>query len=460
MERVLKKVLKKITPSDADRERFCRILEKIEKSTDTVIKPLGLEKTIAGSFIRDTWLADKKEMDMFIMFDTSVSRERLEKVGLSVGKKIIGRLGGRYEIAYAEHPYVRGVVGGFSVDIVPCYKVASASKIKSAVDRTPFHNKYMIENLKPEMAGEVRLAKQFCKAMDVYGSDVRTLGFSGYLCELLIIKYGNFKKLVKAAARWKPGFLIDLENHCNFSSTSDQFRGQPLIVIDPTDPKRNVAAALSHENFNKFIAASGKFVDRPSLKFFEIDRVPLKAGDMKKRMAKRKTEMFAVEFARPGVVDDILWSQMRKTSFRIARLLSENGFEVFEQFVWSDSKKAYIIFEMKRWNLPENVRIIGPPVSSEKHSDEFKKKYGSSGIYSENGRWVATTKRKCREVEVLLRGFLKSRKKTLLQEGVRSYVAEGISGGFRLLKSDDLAKTAQRNEEFSIFVKKYFERAA
>jgi tRNA nucleotidyltransferase (CCA-adding enzyme) len=187
MDGILRKVLKKITPTDKERKELVGVLNKLTDAADSIIEPMGLDKTIAGSFIRDTWLTDKKEIDLFIMFPVSCSRLELEKLGLEAGREIVRKLKGKYEIAYAEHPYVRGKINGFSVDIVPCYKVKSASKIISAVDRTPFHNIYIAKNLKPEMSKEVRLLKQFCKSIEVYGSDIRTLGFSGYLCELLTI---------------------------------------------------------------------------------------------------------------------------------------------------------------------------------------------------------------------------------------------------------------------------------
>ena len=458
MEAVLKRALKRITPSETERQEFSIALERILKAADCVIKPLGLEKTIAGSFIRDTWLADKKEMHLFIMFAVSYSREELEKIGLDVGKKIIKKLSGKYKLAYAEHPYVKGEVNGFSVDIVPCYKVESASKIKSAVDRTPFHNKYILEHLKSETAGEVRLLKQFCKSMDVYGSDIRTLGFSGYLCELLIIKYKNFKGLTGSAKKWEFGVFIDLEGHCNLNPPLEHFKNQPLIVIDPTDPKRNVAASLSNENFIKFVDACGEFYEKPSLKFFEIKREPVKKREFRVRLKNRGTEVFLIEFERTDVVDDILWSQMRKTSTRIAKLLKENEFEIIGQDVWSDGKKSYLIFEVKMWNLPEIMKLTGPPIHSERHSEEFRGKYSGWNVYTENGRWVAEVKRKYRKVDGILTDFLKNPEKKLLNEGVRSHIAKNISKGFRILRYNETEKLIGRNAEFAIFLKKYFER--
>ncbi|MEM5871641.1 MAG: CCA tRNA nucleotidyltransferase [Candidatus Aenigmatarchaeota archaeon] len=458
MKSVLKRVLKKIVPKESERSEFSMIIEKTIKVAGKVLKNYDLEKTIAGSFIRDTWLADKKEFDLFILFPENYSREELEKIGIKLGKKIIKNLNGKYEIAYAEHPYVRGKIGKFSIDIVPCYKVKSASQIKSAVDRTPFHNQYIKDNLSPEMANEVRLLKQFCKAMDIYGSDIRTMGFSGYLCELLIIHYKTFENLIKAASKWEFGEFIDIEKHCEIEKPQEYFKNQPLIVIDPTDPKRNVAAALSIENFEKFVVKCKEFLRKPSIKFFEIKKVPITKKALKINLKKRGTKLILIEFERPKVVDDILWSQMRKTANRIVNLLKENDFEVLDFAVWADDKKAYIIFEMKVWDLPILKKVIGPPLYSKKHSQQFIKKYGKR-TYVENDRLIAEVKRKYRKCDRLLKDFLKDDAKLLIKRGVRSYVAKSISKRFKIFKKErDIEKIISKNIDLAIFLKKYFER--
>lgn len=458
MEKIVRKVLKKIVPSKKERETFEKVLAKVVKTADDVIKPYGLEKTITGSFIRDTWLTDKREVDLFILFPEEYPREKLEKDGLALGKKIIKKLGGRYEIAYAEHPYVKGKFEGFNIDIVPCYKVASASQIKSAVDRTPFHNEYIMKNLKPEMTNEVRLLKQFCKASGIYGSDIRTQGFSGYLCELLIIKYKTFINLVKNAKDWDFGVFIDLEKHSKFTKDDERFKGQPLIVIDPTDPKRNVAASLSPENFIKFVEKCRVFVENPSVSFFEIKKKMLTKKMLKRYLKKRGTYLFIIRFKRPNVVDDILWSQMRKTSVRLSNLLKEYDFEVFEKDVWADEKYAYLIFEMKTFFLPPLKIVRGPPIYSKKHVEEFRKKYGKKA-YIEGNRWFAEIKREYVKCTSLVKDFLKKSEKKLLVLGVRSYLAKEISKGFNILEGDKIEKLLEKNKELSVFLRSYFDKA-
>ncbi|MBN2043240.1 MAG: CCA tRNA nucleotidyltransferase [Candidatus Aenigmarchaeota archaeon] len=458
MESVLKNVLKNITPSEREREDIGRILKSVLNASESILKPQGLEKTIAGSFIRDTWLRDKKEIDLFIMFPTTYSRDRLEKTGIDLGKKIMKRLNGKFLIAYAEHPYVKGEIGDYGIDIVPCYKVESASKIKSAVDRTPFHNRYISKKLSKEMSGEVRLLKQFCKSIGVYGSDVKTQGFSGYLCELLIIKYKTFKETVKNAKNWEAGEFIDIEKHCRVADIKNYYRGQPLIIIDPTDPNRNVAAALSPRNFVLFVKMCELFVKRPSKKFFSLKKSVVKTSYLRKSFEKRGSELICVTFKRHPVVDDILFSQLRKTSKRITNFLEENDFSVIDHDVFSDGKKSAMLFEMGVWSLPGIKKLRGPPLFSKVHSKQFREKYKNEKLFVEEDFWVAFTERKWTSARDSLKEFLGKSAKKLMEDGIRSYVATAISSGFDLLGKERIFSFSGKNQDFAVFLKEYLER--
>jgi tRNA nucleotidyltransferase (CCA-adding enzyme) len=210
----------------------------------------------------------------------------------------------------------------------------------------------------------------------------------------------------------------------------------------------------------KFTNACATFLRKPSPSFFEIKRIPIKKREYDLHLKKRKTEIVLIEFERPNVVDDILWSQMRKTSARLGKLLADNEFRVHNQDVWSDEKNSYIVLEMPASSLPELIRLNGPPVSSEKHSREFIEKYKRRNVFQENGRWSVEVKRKYMNAEELLGNFLHKPVKMLLKDGVRSYVAKGVAKRFRVLKKTDTIKLIDENHEFAVFMKKYFERRA
>ena len=98
------------------------------------------------------------------------------------------------EESYAEHPYIRGYYKNYKIEIVPCYKIEKASQKLSAVDRTPLHTQFIKENLKENQKKEVRLLKQFLIGIDWYGAEADVEGFSGYLCEILILTFKSSSK--------------------------------------------------------------------------------------------------------------------------------------------------------------------------------------------------------------------------------------------------------------------------
>ena len=120
MDRILKSVLRKVTPSEKEHAKAEAMVQKVRKATDEVIKPHKLSHILAGSYTRGTYMPNKKEFDVFMMFPEDTPRSRLEKQGVEFGKRIVRKLKGKHQIAYAEHPYVRARVGQYSVDFVPC----------------------------------------------------------------------------------------------------------------------------------------------------------------------------------------------------------------------------------------------------------------------------------------------------------------------------------------------------
>jgi tRNA nucleotidyltransferase (CCA-adding enzyme) len=464
IDKILQDVLKEVTPSEQEKQQTSVILEKVKSATDEILKPFGFSHLVAGSFIRDTWMPDKKEFDVFIMFPKNRSREKLEKEGLEIGKNIVKKLRGKHRIAFAEHPYVRANVNGYEIDIVPCYKVDSALRIKSAVDRTPFHNEWLSRHLFPKFIPEVRLFKQFCKGQGLYGSDTKTLGFSGYLCELLTINYRNFRMLVEAAAKWEPGkVLINLEGFSGFDNIDylhKKFPKQPLIVVDPVDPGRNVAAAISPENFMRFVFACREFLKKPSRDFFFRKPFQIDPEKLEREMLNRKTKFIGFSFKSPDIIPDILWPQLRRTGKRIRDMFEDNDFGVMNWDVWTnDLDKCIIFFELESWSLPKHRKLTGPSIFSKMHTGEFIEKYKDKGrIWIENEFWVAEVKRIFQEARPKLKEILTADEKTLKAKGIASYLAREITKKFDILQERELISHARRYPDFGKFLTDFFEK--
>ena len=139
-EPVLKAVLKQILPTPEEQAAIqAKAKELISK-----IKQIGgsfVDVVFVGSAARGTNLRARKEIDIFILFPEGSEEDILEREGLEIGKKLAQ--GYPHTIMHASHPYVKAQIDGYDVDIVPAYKVTSAANIRSAVDRTPFHLKYI-----------------------------------------------------------------------------------------------------------------------------------------------------------------------------------------------------------------------------------------------------------------------------------------------------------------------------
>ncbi|MCH7902620.1 CCA tRNA nucleotidyltransferase, partial [archaeon] len=392
MHKILKKVLKKITPTEQEKKKQQKLSVEI---IDKIMRMKGshVSTSLVGSNARDTHLRGDHDLDIFVFYPKTLKREEFEKEGLKVGKSVF--LGYEWEKAYSEHPYIRGSVKGFDVEIVPAYNISNTKELQSAVDRTSFHNRYLQSKMSENQKQEVRLLKQFLKGIKAYGADLKVSSVPGYVTELLILKYGTFEKTIKAISKWRKEEVIDLENYLNEKTARERFEG-PLIIVDPVDENRNVAAALSINQYARIIAASRIFLKKPSLKFFFGKKSkPLAISKVKKLV--EKEGLIVVEIGYPKKeLSDVLWGQIRSLSKKIIGALEQKDFKVLRNSEWSDEKNEIIlIFDLEANKLEKVMKRIGPEVALEEHSEAFLKAHQKviSGPRIEKGRWVVEKER-------------------------------------------------------------------
>ncbi|MEM5852805.1 MAG: CCA tRNA nucleotidyltransferase [Candidatus Aenigmatarchaeota archaeon] len=467
--KILRSVLKKIRPSEEERRKLKSVLRKCLKIARKEAKKFKAKSMVAGSVTRDTWLPGKKEFDIFILFPPEFTMEQLEKKGLEVGKKIIRELGGSFKIKYAQHPYVSGNVEGVEIDVVPCFNVKTTENLKSAVDRTPFHVKYIQKNLPLKLSDQVRLLKQFLTANNIYGADAKTQGFSGYACELLIIKFKSFLNVLKQALNWKPGEIIDLEKFYkkeDFFKLKKIFSKQALILIDPTDKNRNTTAALSAENFFKFKKLAKEFLENPKEEmFFEKEVKPISEKELIEKLLERRTELILIKFSPPEIVPDILWPQLRRFAERLEKILEEVKYEfkvLRKNYYTNEKDLAIILLEMEVYNLPTVQKKVGPEVFDLDDSKRFLEKYKTSAIngpFIEGNNWVVEIKRKFMTAKEKLFDTLNKDVNTLKAKGIPNHIAEQISKGFEIISDvEKIIDLIKKNRELGVFLREYFEK--
>ncbi|MDI6643110.1 MAG: CCA tRNA nucleotidyltransferase [Candidatus Hodarchaeaceae archaeon] len=452
MADILEEVLKRVRPTEADQKRIERVASELIRRTKAACAKLkaNAKPMLVGSAARGTWLRTERDIDIFILFPEGLPREELERQGLAVAREVAGPKGRE---RFAEHPYVMMKFEGFEVDLVPCYDVAKPSEIRSAVDRTPHHQRYVKERLTPELADEVLLVKKFMDGIKVYGAELQVRGFSGYLCELLTLRHGSFQKLVGAVSQWKPGVIIDLErSYADESEPKVLFEGQPLIVIDPVDPNRNVGAAVSMQNFAVFVRACQEFIRAPSLRFFFPRRVKLlNAGGVRRILKRRGTKLFCVAFRSPDVVPDVLYPQLRKTERTLVTRLAQSGFEVLRSDVWADFR-AVIVLELSVARLPRVRTRVGPPITLEAEGfirEHLGSKETLAGPFVDAaGRVVFELEREQTDARRVLEQALAER------AAFGKHVAEAIGRGHEIFEGAKLAKLL-RDRKFREFISEY-----
>jgi len=383
-------VLKKIRPSARETKSIMGAVGRLKKKVNEYLKAYehNINVILVGSVAKGTFLS-KPDLDVFLMFPEYVAEEEMVRIGLSAGEEILGG-----ERMYAEHPYTRGTFDGLTVDLVPCYAIKDTSKLMSAVDRTPFHTDYVISHTDAKLRDEIRLLKVFMKGIEAYGAEPNTRGFSGYLCETLVIRYGGFLNVVKAAAEWKEGVTITLEKR------GPAMLG-PMILYDPVDAKRNVASAVHIDTFATFVAACKRYLEEPSEKFFfPSPRAPMNEAGLRELSDKRGSRLITVIFDRPDVNRDNLYSQIWKTRYAVSRKLDSYDFTVLRAVHDMTKTKIIIVFELERDTLSKTFKHIGPPVWVRAASSFISKwkdnEYG--GPFIDEGQWNVIAERRHRSV--------------------------------------------------------------
>jgi tRNA nucleotidyltransferase (CCA-adding enzyme) len=379
-ESIIKEIKKEILPTEEETSRGIKAKQELEKRLKEVRKEYPyLKYRFLGSFPRNTWIKGNLEIDLFILFPEETSEDDLEKIGLEIGRRILDE----QEERFASHPYVHGKVMGVEVDVVPCYELKSAEKIKSAVDRTPFHHDWVSERIKGK-EDEVRLLKAFLKASDIYGAEYKVRGFSGYLCELLILHYGNFKNLVKKACNWKRGLVIDVAKGREYFD--DEI--EALFVVDPVDKKRNVAANLSLDSMAKFVEKCRDFYLKPEKNFF-LKKEAKVGVDLKNELKKRASNILAIVFERPNIVEDNLYTQLERAKNKLFEFLKTNDFMPLNAGYFVSQDKCMLIFETQVREISKIKKVVGPPFEEWVHVKKFKERNRPYRPFLENGRYYA-----------------------------------------------------------------------
>ena len=454
IEDLLSAVLSRVKPSREERLKVGKVASRVIANAKKAVHELGLRSSVEmhGSYAKDTWLSGEVDLDLFILFDLEYAIDEALSQGLRAAKLIASKLKAPWRECYAAHPYIEATVNGITVDLVPGFKVEKASEVRTPVDRTRLHTLYVLKNMPRSLRDDVRLLKRFMKGVGVYGAEVRVQGFSGYMCELLILAYGSFLEALRHVAKWKPyRVTIDIEGYFSEGKVPDKMVS-PLVVVDPVDPGRNAAAAVSEESMYRIIAASRQFLVRPSMRFFFQEHTCPSVSELKAMISERGTYVFALRFPRPPYPEEIVWGQLRRSERGIRKFVERLGVEVYGVASWICDDKALLLVEVPVSQLPSVELHMGPPVGSPEEQ-RFILKYislGVAGPFIRNGRWYVLRRRRLtRLVDIL--------KERLSEVGLSTAVRESIERGLEVLEGPEVAEGC-RDPKYRTFLLDWLRR--
>ncbi|MCS7094319.1 MAG: CCA tRNA nucleotidyltransferase [Thaumarchaeota archaeon] len=380
LKEVLREAERLAVPTEEEQERLNTVMTSVLDAVRSVFSALDgfVDASVEGSAAKRTWVKSRPEVDVFVRFSPLVSREKLEEIVVRYGIQALESAGASWRLRYADHPYVEGVLSGVAVNVVGCYDVQKGGWI-SAVDRTPYHTRYVASRLDDRLRREIRLAKAFAIGTGVYGAEIKIGGFSGYLMELLVLRFGGFIDLLEDVSRWRAPKVIELTGELGEGKALTLFPRSSLVVTDPVDPMRNVASAVTLTKLSEFVLASKLFFTFPSIRFFSP---PNPSATYANR------DVLAILFDRPqGLPVDTLWGEALRFVRSVSSRLSREGFEVRRWAVEGVEDSVLALIELDSHELPANELRVGPPVWMESAFDFLEKH--SSDVLTVAGPWVS-----------------------------------------------------------------------
>ena len=409
MKQIISKISKTTIPSKIIQKSKKEIADKVYKLVEKEIQKYSevIELEFGGSYAKDTWLSKDADIDIFIKFKKNISEEKLESISKKIGFESLKKYSPY--VRYSQHPYVEAKIKNTKINIVPCYDV-KIGEWKSAADRSPFHTKFMKKSLTLKMRNEVRVLKTFLKINGIYGAEIAKQGFSGYISEVLILEFGSFENLITSISNIKENQII--------GKTSKSF-DTSIVVIDPIDSNRNLAAAISNENIGKFILISRALKEKPSLGFFKNKK--------QKISNKFWNNLLIIKFEFKSRSPDIIWGQIKRATSTLSTQLELEGFTVLRSKSHTDQQKeAYLLFFLESTKINETYQKKGPEFFREDstHSFILKNLKNAELVWIGNDRKIISLeKRKYVDAVSFMKEFLEKS----LQVGI----PKGLQGDFK-----------------------------
>ncbi len=368
-------------------------LQNVVRGVLNKIKIPGATPMLGGSGAKNTWLKGTHDIDIYVKFNVKKYARKTDQLADILGKVVKKRFR-KVDHLHGSRDYYQINIHPYTIEIVPILDIKKAAEAKNITDFSHLHVKYVQKHKK--LADDIRLAKLFAKAQGVYGAESYIQGFSGYVMELLVIHYGSFMKMIRAVAKWKETTTIGDKREAEELNAAKKV--SPLILIDPVQPERNAAAALSEEKYQQFIKACQKFLKRPAEKYFEEE-------DINWERVKKKGKILYCSVTPLKDKKDVAGAKLLKAFEYVKQELERLGFKIITAG-WQYGADAFFYFVVDKKPLTATMLRQGPPLKLEEAALHFKKRHKK--IKTKDGRLYAEVPRQFTHVEDALKMLLSS----------------------------------------------------
>lgn len=393
-------VLSRITPKPQDEEELHALIKSLSAQLMQAADRAGVAVEVCpgGSTAKGTHLAGNFDIDIFVRFKTD------HKNLSDLLELMLTDLDITFERVHGSRDYFTFTQGKYVFEIVPVKYVDSPTQADNVTDMSPLHVQWITKQITPELCKAIRLAKQFCKAIQVYGAESYINGISGHVLDILVIYYGGFEALLQAVSNWGEKTILDPENrHENVLADLNKAKLiSPLIVIDPIDPERNAAAALSKEKYNVFRKCARQFLESPDETYFQLPHFDKALLERKKQYDE---DLFIIAMTPQKGKKDVVITKILKVFEFLHRHLQLYDFNVRLADWFVDTTACYLYFFIDKQELSETMEREGPPIDNFQGVERFKEVH-KDNVYEKNERLYVTVRRDFTSAEVCLRHLL------------------------------------------------------
>ncbi|MHA1649011.1 MAG: hypothetical protein ACTSYB_02365 [Candidatus Helarchaeota archaeon] len=432
------KVLPLIQPTEEENKALDQLFRILKEKLHYFANKLNILPTFiqnhGSTGIKQTHLRGTSDLDIFIGLDPAaytniinlppkMRKNTLKDLFLSyVNEWFIpaAQAAGfpRYQLSYAEHPYLIITHEKYEIDIVGCFDLPYDFLLTNgpitAVDRTPWHSKIIAEKLSDAQKQDVRLLKAFFQANYVYG-DKNTLGrfgFTGFSAEILILYYQNIENVFSHFEELQHTAIDFFDRSPTFLRKIKRFQNDFLLIIDPVDKNRNLAASISKRAYEYALFQIKQFQTNPSPKFFLKEPLqPLTSN----KLSPFSPHLVVIEFKSDGTVHySELRDKLTSACERLRKLLEKEktgeprfGKTFFE--VYFEGNIYAAIFYCEYAALDSTYLRRGPPKTKIPNVKQFCAKHPNA--FLKNGFYYAPIEREFRKPIDLVSHFFQNYKK-------------------------------------------------